>query len=96
MNKLCIEMTHTRKKKDAKKARNKILRRMKTLMKPIEIHARNYHAVLEEKLEDEGFYLLQKRRGATEARIGIFKNAYLGTPLRSKGYPNRKPRTRCL
>ena len=245
MNKLCIEMTHTRKKKDAKKARKKILRRMKTLMKTIESHARNYHAVLEErwsetnwseieaqivldrikeildllpqaveqaheriigerrvansekvlslydpdihvlvrgkagaevefgnglylaeqadglivdwdfmqdqppsdsklvtssikritetygtpgsytgdrgfdssgsrtdleelgiinaicprsvpllkeKLEDEGFCLLQKRRGATEARIGIFKNAYLGTPLRSKGYQNRKTR----
>lgn len=245
MNKLCIEMTHTRKKKDAKKARKKILRRMKTLMKTIEGHARNYHAMLEErwsetdwseieaqivldriqgildqlpqaihqaheriigerrvansekslslydpdihvlvrgkagaevefgnglylaeqadglivdwdfmqeqppsdsklvkssieritatygkpgsytgdrgfdssntrtdleklciinaicprsvpmlkeKLEDEGFCLLQKRRGSTEGRIGIFKNAYLGTPLRSKGYKNRKTR----
>jgi len=47
---------------------------------------------LKEKLEDEGFCLLQKRRGSTEARIGIFKNAYLGKPLRSKGYPNRKTR----
>jgi len=245
MNKLCIEMTHTRKKKDAKKARKKILRRMKTLMKTIEGHARNYHAVLEErwnetdwseieaqivldriqgildqlpqaihqaheriigerrvansekilslydpdihvlvrgkagaevefgnglylaeqadglivdwdfmqdqppsdsqlvnssieritktygkpgsytgdrgfdssstrtdleklciinaicprsipmlkeKLEDEGFCVLQKRRGSTEGRIGIFKNAYLGTPLRSKGFAHRKNR----
>ncbi len=245
MNKLCIEMTHTRKKKDAKKARKKILRRMKTLMKTIEGHARNYHALLEEhwtetdwsemeaqivldrvqkildqlpqaihqaheriigerrvankekilslydedihvlvrgkagaevefgnglylaeqtdgllvdwnfmqdqppsdsklvkssieritetygkpgsytgdrgfdssdtrtdleelgiinaicprsipllkeKLKDEGFCFLQKRRGGTEARIGIFKNAYLGTPLRSKGFKNRKVR----
>jgi len=47
---------------------------------------------LREKLEDEGFCLLQKRRGSTEARIGIFKNAYLGKPLRSKGYTNRKTR----
>ena len=245
MNKLCIEMTHTRKKKDARKARKNILRRMKTLMKTIEGHARNYHAVLEErwketdwseieaqivldriqdildqlpqaihqaheriigerrvansektlslydpdihvlvrgkagaevefgnglylaeqadglivdwdfmqdqppsdsklvkssieritetygkpgsytgdrgfdssntrmdleelsiinaicprsvpmlkeKLEDEGFCALQKRRGSTEGRIGIFKNAYLGSPLRSKGYENRKTR----
>ena len=46
MNKLCIEMTHTRKKKDAKKARKKIFRRMKTLMKTIEGHARNYRAEL--------------------------------------------------
>ena len=47
---------------------------------------------LREKLQDEGFCLLQKRRGSTEARIGIFKNAYLGSPLRSKGYANRKTR----
>jgi len=245
MNKLCIEMTHTRKRKEAKKARKKIFRRMKQLMKTIEGHARNYHALLEEhgiqtgwseletqvvldriqgvlddlpqaihqaheriigerrvsnkekilslydpdvhvlvrgkanaetefgnglylaeqadgliidwsfmqdqppsdsklikasleritrnygkpasytgdrgfdsanartdleelgiinaicprsvpllkeKLEDEGFCLLQKRRGATEGRIGIFKNAYLGSPLRSKGFKNRKTR----
>ncbi len=245
MNKLCIEMTHTRKKKDAKKSRKKILRRMKSLMKTIEGHACNYHTLLEEhwgetdwseieaqivldriqgildvlpqaihqaheriigerriansekvlsfyepdthvlvrgkagaevefgnglylaeqadglivdwdfmkdqpssdsklvkssleritktygvpgsytgdrgfdssdnrtdleelgiinaicprsvpllkeKLKDEGFCLLQKRRGATEGRIGIFKNAYLGSPLRSKGYKNRKTR----
>jgi hypothetical protein len=48
--------------------------------------------LLKEKLEDEGFCLLQKRRGATEGRIGIFKNAYLGSPLRSKGFANRKTR----
>jgi hypothetical protein len=48
--------------------------------------------MLKEKLEDEGFCLLQKRRGATEGRIGIFKNAYLGSPLRSKGFANRKTR----
>ncbi len=245
MNKLCIEMTHTRKRKDGKKSRKKIFRRMKKLMKTIESHARNYHVLLEEywvetnwsnlqtevvldqiqgildqlpqaihqaherligerrvansdkilslyepdirvlvrgkadaetefgnglylaeqadglivdwnfiqgqppsdsklvkasleritkaygkpesytgdrgfdspdartnlkeldiinaicprsvsalkeKLEDEGFCLLQKRRGATEGRIGIFKNAYLGSPLRSKGFANRKTR----
>ena len=245
INKLCIEMTHTRKRKDAKKVRKKVFRRMKKLMKTIEGHARTYHALLEghwnetgwsevetqvvldriqgildqlpqaiyqaheriigerrvpnkekilslydpdarvlvrgkagaetefgnglylaeqadgliidwnfikgqppsdsklvkasleritetygqpesytgdrgfdsapgrdyleetgiangicprsvpmlkEKLEDEGFCLLQKRRGATEGRIGIFKNAYLGTPLRSRGFTNRKTR----
>jgi len=47
---------------------------------------------LQEKLEDEGFCLLQKRRGSTEGRIGIFKNAYLGKPLRSKGFKNRQIR----
>lgn len=47
---------------------------------------------LEKNLEDETFCRLQKRRGATEARIGIFKNAYLGKPLKSKGFKNRKLR----
>jgi hypothetical protein len=47
---------------------------------------------LREKLEDEQFCLLQTRRGATEGRIGIFKNAYLGTPLRSQGFEHRKIR----
>jgi hypothetical protein len=230
MNKLCIEMTHTRKRKDGKKIRKRIFRRMKKLMKTIEGHACNYHALLEnrwretgwseletqvvldriqnilddlpqaihqahdslydpdvhvlvrgkanaetefgnglylaeqadglivdwnfmqdqppsdsklvtasieritghygkpgsytgdrgfdsapsrdclektgiinaicprsvvrlrEQLEDEGFCLLQKRRGSTEGRIGLFKNAYLGQPLRSKGFTNRKTR----
>ena len=45
-----------------------------------------------EKLEDDIFCILQKRRGATEARIGIFKNVYLGKPLRSKGFKNRQVR----
>lgn len=47
---------------------------------------------LREKLEDEQFCLLQTRRGATEGRIGIFKNAYLGNPLRSQGFEHRKIR----
>ncbi|HKL21782.1 MAG TPA: hypothetical protein VJ904_08250, partial [Tichowtungia sp.] len=51
MNNLCIEMTHTRKKKEAKKARKKIFRRMKQLMKTIEQHAQRYHALLEENWE---------------------------------------------
>ena len=48
--------------------------------------------LLIEKLEDNEFCRLQKRRGGTEARIGIFKNAYLGSPLRSKGFKNRRVR----
>jgi len=48
--------------------------------------------LLQEKLEDEEFRLLQKRRGATEGRIAIFKNCFLGKPLRSKGFINRRLR----
>lgn len=47
---------------------------------------------LEERLGDENFRQLQTRRGGTEARIAIFKNVYLGKPLRSKGFKNRGTR----
>ena len=36
------------------------------------------------------FAELQKRRSQTEARIGIFKNVFLGGRLRAKGFENRK------
>ncbi len=39
---------------------------------------------LQEKLTDATFVSLQTRRSQTEARIGIFKNVFLGRPLRSK------------
>lgn len=40
--------------------------------------------VLQEKLRDPIFLSLQSRRSQTEARIGIFKNVFLGKPLRSR------------
>jgi len=39
---------------------------------------------LQEKLTDPIFLSLQTRRSQTEARIGIFKNVFLGKPLRSR------------
>lgn len=41
-------------------------------------------AQLQEKLTDPVFIKLQTRRSQTEARIGIFKNVFLGKPLRSR------------
>ncbi len=52
MNKLCIEKTHARKKKNAKKKRKIILRRMKKLMRTIESHAITYHRELESHWEE--------------------------------------------
>ncbi len=46
--------------------------------------------LLEDRQTDEKFRRLQKRRSQTEARIGIFKNSFLGRPLRSKGFKHRK------
>lgn len=45
---------------------------------------------LKKRMEEKGFAALQKRRSQTEARIGIFKNVFLGQPLRAKGFENRK------
>jgi len=39
---------------------------------------------LQERLDDPIFLSLQTRRSQTEARIGIFKNVFLGKPLRSR------------
>lgn len=46
MNKLCIEMTHTRRKKDSKKQRKIILRAMKKLSLCLAKHAHRYRELL--------------------------------------------------
>jgi hypothetical protein len=46
MNKLCIQMTHTRRKKGAAKARKRILRKMKRLLKRIGAHAQRHRDLL--------------------------------------------------
>ena len=43
-----------------------------------------------ERREESKFVLLQTRRAQTEGRIGIFKNSYLGRPLRSKGFEHKE------
>lgn len=45
---------------------------------------------LQEKLSDPIFVSLQTRRSQTEARIGIFKNVFLGKPLRSRITLNKR------
>ena len=51
MNRLCIEMTHSRRKPGAKKARKAILRKMKSLLKRIGRHARKHRDLLEKNYE---------------------------------------------
>jgi len=43
-----------------------------------------------ERKKEPRFMRLQNRRAQTEARIAIFKNAYLGRPLRSKGFAHKQ------
>ena len=45
---------------------------------------------LKEQLKDERFSELQTRRSQTEGRIGIFKNMFLGKPLRSRILANKR------
>ena len=44
---------------------------------------------LREAMKDEDFARMQHRRAQTEARIAIFKNEFLGRPMRSEGFENR-------
>jgi len=44
---------------------------------------------LRERLEEEHFRKMTKRRAQTEARIGILKNNFLGRKLTTKGYNNQ-------
>jgi gas vesicle protein len=47
-------------------------------------------AALKQRLQEEEFVACQRRRSQTEARIGIFKNQFLGRPLRAKGFEHRE------
>ena len=47
---------------------------------------------LRERIEEDEFVRLQARRAQTESRIAIFKNGFLGRPLRSKGFAHRENR----
>lgn len=44
---------------------------------------------LRERMKETEFSGMQTRRSQTEARISIFKNGFLGSPLLSKGYGNQ-------
>lgn len=46
MNRLCIEMTHSHRRKDGKKQRKSVLRRMKHLLKKVADHARSHRDLL--------------------------------------------------
>jgi hypothetical protein len=45
---------------------------------------------LKKRMKEKKFAGLQKRRSQTEGRIGIFKNQFLGRPLRVKGFEHRE------
>ena len=55
MNQLCMEMTHARRRKDGKRARKTVLRKMKKLSKIIAAHAARHREVLEQGWEATDF-----------------------------------------
>jgi hypothetical protein len=44
---------------------------------------------LREAMKDEQFAQAQRRRAQTEARVAIFKNEFLGRPMRAEGFEHR-------
>lgn len=46
-------------------------------------------AELKKRRKEDRFVELQRRRSQTEGRIAVFKNGFLGSPLRSKGHENQ-------
>jgi hypothetical protein len=47
-------------------------------------------AVLRQRMKEERFVRLQRRRAQTEARIGLLKRGFLGQPMRAKGFEHRE------
>lgn len=62
MNKLCIEMTHTRRKKESKKERKRILRAMKKLNQCIAKHAVRYRELLNKEWSKTTWSLAQMQQ----------------------------------
>jgi len=62
MNRLCLEMTHTRRKADARKARKAVLRRMKRLVKTIASHGKRHRDRLEASWAGTKYTQAQARR----------------------------------
>ena len=52
INKLCIEMTHTKGKKDSKKKRKQIYRLMKKLLRKVALHGLKHQELLENRWEE--------------------------------------------
>jgi hypothetical protein len=47
-------------------------------------------ASLRDRMQEEGFVDIQRRRAQTEGRIGILKNDFMGPVLRNKGFESRE------
>jgi len=55
INRLCIEMTHSRRKPESRKERKRVLRGMKKLVKVVSGHARKHRDLLDQEWEKTGW-----------------------------------------
>ena len=62
MSRLCIEMTHTRRKEDSRRARKGVLRRLKPLLRTIASHARRHRDRLEHHYAQTDYSRAQAER----------------------------------
>jgi hypothetical protein len=62
MSRLCIEMTHTRRKEDSRRARKRVLRRLKPLLRTIASHARRHRDRLEHHYAQTDYSRAQAER----------------------------------
>lgn len=62
MSRLCIEMTHTRRKEDSRRARKRVLRRLKPLLRTIASHARRHRDRLEHHYTQTDYSRAQAER----------------------------------
>ena len=82
MNKLCMEMTFTARRKDAKKLRKKVLRKMKNLLKRVNNHAGRHLKLLESKWQTVNISRSQAEQigrqiaGVTSQLAAVVKQAH--------------------
>jgi hypothetical protein len=73
MNRLCIEMTHSRRKEDSRRARKRVLRRFKPLVRVIAAHARRHRDRLEREYMKTDYTQAQAHRiiGRIDRMLGL-------------------------
>jgi hypothetical protein len=82
MNRLCIEMTHARKREDGARRRKKILRLMKALVGKVRRHAQNHRRLLVERraetslTEKEGAQILRRLEGVLDKLPAALRQAH--------------------
>src|ERR1700751_2596104 len=82
INRLSMEMTHTRRKKNGRKERKRVLREMKRVVTAVRAHAQRYHTLLDENWQATGWtrpqaeQVLKRLESMIEALPAAVKQAH--------------------